>query len=104
MSNCIRCAIGGAGSSPSRIARMVSRPDRSMAPSAVIAGSCQRTVRERGAPQSASAASSAVTGVVLLGGQTGQSASGGGEHPLGAGGRHRLAAGAADPFGVDLVL
>src|SRR3954464_11653370 len=104
MSNCMSIAIGGGGSSPSRTACMVSRPERWRAPSAVTCGSYQSTVRERGSPQSAwAAASSAVTDVVLLG-QTGQAEPGGGQDPLGAGGRHRLAAGAADPGGVDDVV
>ena len=71
MSNCMSIAIGGGGRTPSRIASMVSSPDRSRAPAAVISGSCQVTVRERGSPHSAGvvpAAGASTVIVVLFGG------------------------------------
>src|SRR4051812_24233904 len=101
MSNCMSIAIGGGGNLAHQPALIDPKAERWRAPNAVVCGSCQSTVRERGSPQSASAAAnSAVTDGVLLG-QAGQAAPGGGQDPLGAGGRHRLAAGAADPLGVD---
>src|SRR4051812_12628532 len=95
-------AIGGGGRTPSRMASRVSSPDRSSAPAAVIIGSCQVTVRDRGSPHSAGVVPAAVASaviVVLFGGQAGQSAAGRGEHPLDAGGVHGFTAGAADPVG-----
>src|SRR3954469_16030130 len=104
MSNCMSIPIGAGGRTPSRMACRVSSPDRSSAPAAVIRGSCQVTVRDRGSPQVpgavGSAGASAVI-VVLVVGQAGQCPAGGGEHPLDAGVVDRLAAGGGDPRGID---
>src|SRR3954466_16163393 len=116
MSNCMSIPIGAGGGVPapgagggarSRIACRASSPDRSSAPAAVIRGSCQVTVRDRGSPQASGAAGSAGASaviVVLVDRQAGGGPAGGGEHPIDAGVVDRLAAGAADPRGVDDVV
>src|SRR4051812_15873428 len=100
MSNCISRAIGGGGSTPSRIASSVASPERWSPPAAVSIGSSQLTVRVRSG--AAATAGSALIVVRLR--DAGEPASGGGEHSLDPRGGDRLAAGAADPLGVHVVL